>query len=163
MKTFTPAEFNMLAAFYQTSTNCCGRCCEEENMSYMNANDLKEELGLSKQTIKGLMLSLSDKAAISDSESSARGAKINDWVINDWVCVEMGEELENHLVVSGYVDEVNIDSVITLKEICESAGGIATVSARRKLRRSTQIKNTEFWVWERTDMETIELIISIIK
>ena len=53
-------------------------------MSYMNANDLQEELGGNKQSIGGTMASLIEKGAISDCGESYRGSRLNDFVICDF-------------------------------------------------------------------------------
>jgi len=82
MSTYTPNEIDMLNAFYQASIDICGECSEEENMSYMNADDLLKELGGTKQSIGGTMASLLEKGAITDCMESARGSKLNDFVLN---------------------------------------------------------------------------------
>lgn len=167
LPTFTDAEINMLAAFYQTSTDCCGACNDEENMSYMNANDLKDELGLSKQAIGGIMSSLSDKNAIVDTLESARGAKINDWVIQSYIAESFADTLENHVVIKSktktekILDIADTESdMITLKQICELNGGILTTSARRKLRKAN-VKHSTHWEWAKgTDLTDIIAIIT---
>ena len=82
---FTNNELAMLEAFYNESIDCCGACDENENMSWMNANDLRKELGGTKQTIGGTMSSLLEKGAIADSGESSRGLRINDFYLNTWV------------------------------------------------------------------------------
>ncbi len=82
---FTANEVAMLEAFYNESIDCCGACDEHENMSWMNANDLRKELGGTKQSIGGTMASLIEKGAIADSGESSRGLRINDFTINTWV------------------------------------------------------------------------------
>ncbi len=82
---FTDKELAMLEAFYNESIDCCGACDENENMSWMNANDLRKELGGTKQTIGGTMSSLLEKGAIADSGESSRGLRINDFYLNTWV------------------------------------------------------------------------------
>ncbi len=82
---FTDNELAMLEAFYNESIDCCGACDENENMSWMNANDLRKELGGTKQTIGGTMSSLLEKGAIADSGESSRGLRINDFYLNTWV------------------------------------------------------------------------------
>lgn len=81
---FTANEIAMLRAFYDESIECCGACDEFENMSYMNANDLLQELGGTKQSIGGTMSSLLEKGAIADTGESSRNLRINDFVINEW-------------------------------------------------------------------------------
>lgn len=78
---FTTKETEMIKAFYMESVNCCGECSEDENMSYMNARDLQEEIGGSMQSIGGLMSSLDAKGVIVDTVDSARGLKLTDWVL----------------------------------------------------------------------------------
>ena len=52
-------------------------------MSYMNADDLLEILGGTKQSIGGTMSSLEQKLAIADTGESPRGANTTDWIIQD--------------------------------------------------------------------------------
>lgn len=80
---YTDNEIAMLRAFYSTSMEICGACDEDENLSYMNADDLLKVLGGTKQSIGGTMSSLEQKMAITDTRESSRGAKTNDWIIND--------------------------------------------------------------------------------
>ena len=82
---FTANEIAMLEAFYNESIECCGACDENENMSWMNANDLLIQLGGTKQSIGGTMSSLLEKGAIADSGESSRNLPINDFTINTWV------------------------------------------------------------------------------
>lgn len=84
MTTYTPNEIAMLDAFYESSIDICGACDEDENLSYMNANDLLEVLGGTKQSIGGTMASLIEKCAIQDTFESARGSRLNDFVIVDY-------------------------------------------------------------------------------
>jgi hypothetical protein len=84
MTKYTENEIAMLDAFYNESIDCCGRCDEEENMSFMNADDLQQVLGGTKQSIGGTMASLLEKGAIADYGDSARGARINDFIIIDF-------------------------------------------------------------------------------
>ena len=79
---FTENEIKMLKAFYDESVDSCGACNEDGNMSYMNAQDLAEALNQSLQSVGGTMASLLEKGAISDCMESARGANINDFVVN---------------------------------------------------------------------------------
>jgi len=90
----TEKETTMLKLFVQEGINCCGfegmvaEHLKEDNMTWMNANDLQEEMGLSKQAIGGIMGSLSDKGLICDSGESPRGDKVTDWYADhraiDW-------------------------------------------------------------------------------
>jgi hypothetical protein len=80
---YTESEVNMMKAFYDTSVNCCGSCSSEENLSYNNADDLKNILGGTNQSIGGLMASLLKKGALSDMHESARGSQLNDFVLTD--------------------------------------------------------------------------------
>lgn len=90
---YTANELAMLRAFYNESIASCGYCTEGENMSYMNANDLQAELGGTKQSIGGTMASLLEKGAIADMGESARGAKVNDFVLADMeIAAEFGAE-----------------------------------------------------------------------
>jgi hypothetical protein len=84
MSKYTENEVKMMDAFYNESEMCCGRCDEEENMSYMNANDLLEVLGGNKQSIGGTMASLLEKNAITDQGDSARGSRLNDFTLADF-------------------------------------------------------------------------------
>lgn len=84
MTTYTQNEIAMLDAFYNESVDCCGCCDEHENMSFMNANDLLEVLGGTKQSIGGTMASLIEKCAIVDTMESPRGSRLNDFVICDF-------------------------------------------------------------------------------
>ena len=80
---YTDNEIAMLRAFFDTSINACGECYEDQNMSHMNASDLLKVLGGTKQSVGGTMSSLEQKMAIVDTGESPRGAKTNDWVIED--------------------------------------------------------------------------------
>lgn len=155
--TLTDAEFNMAAAFYQTSVNCCGQCNDDENLSYMNADDLRDELGLSKQAIGGLMSSLSDKCVISDSESSARGnKKLNDWVLNthDGI-MAIADKLGAHVVTSSKPDVKPDTDLITLQSLCKQYNLVET-TVRRKLRKSKIQKPSKQWAWAaETDLSDI--------
>lgn len=81
---YTDKEIEMLDAFYNESINSCGACNEDQNMSYMNATDLLEIIGGTKQSVGGLMSSLLEKRAITDMGESSRGDKLNDFVITDY-------------------------------------------------------------------------------
>jgi len=83
MNKYTENEIKMLNAFRDVSEDCCGRCDEEENMSYMNADDLLHDLGGTKQSIGGTMSSLLEKNAIGDTFTSARRSKLNDFILSD--------------------------------------------------------------------------------
>ena len=86
MTAFTQKELSMLAAFAKACNETNGAETHQElkddNMSSMNANDLGEELGWTKQSIGGVMQALAKKNAICDSGESARGAALNDWYLN---------------------------------------------------------------------------------
>lgn len=137
---FTEEEMMMLAAFYQTSTDTCGACNEDENMSYMNANDLYETLGLSKQKISIIMKSLDSKGAITDTEESARKADITDWVINTWVAEQFAKELEAIEI------ETKDRNLVTLLSICLEHD-VEPMLARRKLRKANVEKPGKQWSW----------------
>ena len=92
MTKYTEKEIQMLKAFYQTSIDICGACDENENMSYMNAQDLVEVLGWNAQEVGGVMSSLESKWAICDMMESYRGARINDFCIEATVAEWMVEE-----------------------------------------------------------------------
>ena len=81
MSVYTDNEIKMLQAFYNESVNICGACDEAENLSYMNATDLQIELGGNIQKIGGTMSSLEAKGAIIDTMESARGDRLNDFVL----------------------------------------------------------------------------------
>ena len=81
---YTENELKMLEAFYNESIDCCGACDEEQNMSFMNANDLLEELGGTKQSIGGTMAALLEKCAICDTGESSRDDRLNDFCIVDF-------------------------------------------------------------------------------
>jgi len=83
MSTYTTNETAMLQSFRNTSKECCGACDEDENMSYMNAADLLQDLGGTKQSIGGTMASLLEKGAIVDCMDSARGSRLNDFILSD--------------------------------------------------------------------------------
>jgi hypothetical protein len=80
---YTDNEIAMLRAFYDTSMYICGACDKDDNLSSMNADDLLKVLGGTKQSIGGTLSSLEQKSAITDTCESPRGAKINDWVIDN--------------------------------------------------------------------------------
>lgn len=83
----TDKEKQMLAAFIEEGVECNGAETIEElkndNMTCMSASDLKSVLGWSKQSIGGVMGSLSEKGLIADSGDSSRGAKDTDWYATD--------------------------------------------------------------------------------
>jgi hypothetical protein len=83
MTTYTINELIMLQAFYNASVEACGTCNDEENMSYSNAKDLHKMIGGTLQSIGGTMASLLEKGAIQDYGDSARGDKLNDFVLID--------------------------------------------------------------------------------
>jgi len=88
MTAFTKKELLMLGAFAkacnETNSAATYQELKDDNMSAMNANDLGEELGWSKQSIGGVMQALAKKNAITDSGESARGSALNDWYLNDY-------------------------------------------------------------------------------
>ena len=81
---YTKNEIEMLDAFFNESMTACGRCDEEQNMSFMNATDLLEIMGGTKQSIGGTMSSLLEKGAICDTGESSRGLRINDFTLSDF-------------------------------------------------------------------------------
>ena len=87
MLNLTNKESEMVSAFVQAGIDINGATeathLIEDNMTYCNANDLHEDLGWNKQEIGGVMSSLLDKCMICDTEDSARGAKVNDFVASD--------------------------------------------------------------------------------
>ncbi len=152
--TFTDEEMMMLAAFYQTSTNTCGQCNNEENLSYMNADDLYEQLGLSKQKISKLMKSINSKGAISDCGESYRGSKNNDWVINDQIAMRLADELSKIELQTKDRD------LVTLLSIC-LANDVDPMLARRKLRKAGVAKPSKQWSWAQDfDMSGIIALIT---
>ena len=84
---FTDKEIKMLSAFGETGIDVTGaqdaESMLEDNMTWMNADDLAEELKLDKQTIGGVMASLLEKNLIEDSGESARGASVTDFYLTD--------------------------------------------------------------------------------
>ena len=78
MHDFTDNEKQMLNAFYNTSMEICGSCSEDENLSYMNVDDLLKVLGGTKQSIGGTISSLLEKEAISDLSNAFCSDQIND-------------------------------------------------------------------------------------
>ncbi len=83
----TDKETEMLKAVVQEGidVNCasCAQALKDDNMTWCNANDLRDALGWNKQVIGGVMSSLDAKVLICDTGDSARGARINDWVASD--------------------------------------------------------------------------------
>lgn len=85
----TEKEDKMLSTFVREGLDCCGfegmkaESLINDNMTFMNANDLKAELGWNKQEIGGVMSALDAKGLIADTWDSPRGAKINDWTATD--------------------------------------------------------------------------------
>tara|TARA_R100000458_G_C8010989_1_gene75002 strand:+ start:131 stop:442 length:312 start_codon:yes stop_codon:yes gene_type:complete len=84
---FTTKEQEMLVAFVETGIHGTGvkdaGWLLNNNMTWMNADDLADVLKWDKQTIGGVMASLSEKNAIFDSGESPRGAKVTDWFVGD--------------------------------------------------------------------------------
>lgn len=160
---FTDNEFNMLAAFYQESVNVCGACNEDENMSYLNADDLLKELGGSAQSIGGTMASLLSKGAIADWGDSPRGASINDFVIESTVAVKYAHRLSTHKIVKQPVeqaDEPSQDEQITLKDLCEQHK-INAMKARSRLRKANFAKPGKQWIW--SNDVNVDEILKVIK
>ena len=87
MTNLTTKEIQMLVAFINEGKACNGSTnvdmLLEDNMTWMNADDLKDVLGWGKQAIGGVMASLQEKGLIQDSGESARELKINDWYATD--------------------------------------------------------------------------------
>lgn len=81
---YTKKELQVLNYLYDVSEWICGRCDDEENVSYANAQDISSDLWMSLNEIGGILSSLNKKNAIIDTKDSARGARYNDWVIADW-------------------------------------------------------------------------------
>ena len=83
----TTKEAAMLVAFVEAGIECNAASTSDElindNVTWMNANDLADELGWDKQAIGGVMKSLWAKCLISDTEESPRGAKVTDWIAHD--------------------------------------------------------------------------------
>jgi len=85
MTSLTKKETAMLQAFIQEGVDVCGfpgMAADDliyDNMTFLNANDLKETLGMNKQEIGGVMRALDSKGMISDTCDSTRGLRINDW------------------------------------------------------------------------------------
>ena len=85
----TQLETNVLQIFYDTSMDCCGECTEDQNMSYNNVRDIKQELNhtwfldLTEQQVGGVFTSLVKKGLIADLEESPRGLDINDFFLGD--------------------------------------------------------------------------------
>lgn len=85
--TLTKKEIEMIKAFLEEGCAVNGATeadhLLEDNMTWMNADDLKGVLGWSKESIGGVMASLSNKGYIQDSGDSPRGAKVSDWYADD--------------------------------------------------------------------------------
>tara|TARA_R110000851_G_scaffold157194_2_gene299991 strand:- start:2130 stop:2429 length:300 start_codon:yes stop_codon:yes gene_type:complete len=83
----TTKEAAMLVAFVEAGIECNAASDSDElindNVTWMNANDLAAELGWGKQAIGGVMKSLWNKCLISDTEESPRGAKVTDWIASE--------------------------------------------------------------------------------
>lgn len=85
----TDKETEMLKVFIQEGIDCCGfdgMTADDlisDNMTWCNADDLRDSMGLSKSAIGGIMGSLSDKGLIFDSGDSPRGAACTDWYASD--------------------------------------------------------------------------------
>jgi predicted transcriptional regulator len=74
----TDNEAKMISAFVMAGMDCTGadtaEALKDDNMSWMNADDLADVLGWNKQTIGGVMRSLQRKGLIVDSgEPGPRG------------------------------------------------------------------------------------------
>ena len=79
----TVKETEMLKAFVNEAQLQTGATTAEEvledNMSFMNAVDLLQEVGGSLQSVGGVMASLAAKGFIVDTGESTRGASCTDW------------------------------------------------------------------------------------
>ena len=110
-KNLTEKETAMLIAFVTEGIRCSGfdgMAAEdliEDNTTWMNANDLKDDLGWSKLSIGGVMSSLSEKGLIFDTYDSPRKARVNDWVASPdgirWYFDLFGHEATNKIITEG--------------------------------------------------------------
>lgn len=82
MNTLTEKETAVATLFAEESLDTCGAFYEDENLSYMNAEDIAEATGLNLQQVGGIMSSLIEKMLIVDCKESYRGAHINDFMGN---------------------------------------------------------------------------------
>lgn len=82
----TVKELAAITAFINESVDNCGEFSEDQNLSYMNTNDLAKSLNVNKHTASGLFSALSEKGLIADCNESARNAPINDWVACPETC-----------------------------------------------------------------------------
>jgi len=94
MTNLTSKEIQMLVAFINEGKGCNGSTqvehLLEDNMTWMNADDLKDVLGWSKQAIGGVMASLQEKGMIDDSGESVRDRADNPNNLNDWTASQEG-------------------------------------------------------------------------
>ena len=97
----TELEVKVARMFAQTSIDICNCFCEEENLSYMNAQDIAEQAGMSLQAVGGVMASLSNKCLIVDCMESSRGARINDFIASNELYLDYPELKD---LVIGYDD-----------------------------------------------------------
>lgn len=75
-------EYQVLYAFYRESVDCCGECTPQQNMSFMNADDLSKVIpDVKRHAIGAVMGNLERKGLISDT-GEKRIANYNDWCIN---------------------------------------------------------------------------------
>lgn len=99
MTDLTQKEKEVLAAFLNEGCAVNGATTAEgileDNMTWMNADDLKDELGWSKQSIGGVMASLEAKGMIVNSQESERDGRLFDWSASDEAISKFFEELIN--------------------------------------------------------------------
>ena len=83
MNNLTEKETAMIVAFIEEGRDVNSAetpdALIEDNMTWMNADDLCGALGWNKQEVGGVMSALSDKGMIFDSGDSPRGSRVTDW------------------------------------------------------------------------------------
>ncbi len=109
--TLTALETEMLISFIregQSVTNAmtAGEM-EEDNMTWMNVNDLVEQLEWSVYKVGGVMGTLTNKGVIENSGSSARGAKQPDFTVAS-AFIKMGFDLMEKANVDAAADPMPI-------------------------------------------------------
>jgi len=97
MSNLTANDIKAATIFAKASIDSCGEFNEVENMSYYNAKDLADEIGLSLNAVGGVMTSLISKGLIVDECESSRGSEYNDFSAIPDVYLEFAEL--KHLVV----------------------------------------------------------------